>query len=53
MDPIKVSIWKDSRGYCLQQSDEPTVYVFGTKRSLINAAEKCFNENFEDGAEKE
>jgi hypothetical protein len=44
MDTVKVSIWKDSRGFCMQISDEDSVYVYGTMRSMLNAAEKAFKE---------
>jgi hypothetical protein len=47
MDMVQVIIWKrPDGGWCYQVGGQPEVYVYGTKRSVLNAVEKVLDKAY-------
>ena len=44
---MKVTVWKREDGsWCYQVEGQPDVYVYGTKRSVLNAVERALDKAY-------
>jgi len=47
MDNFKVSVWKEADGsWCYAIEGDGKVYVYGTKRSVMNAVERALDAHY-------